>query len=174
VFLAIVSFQLIYWKSITGNFLIDPYPYESFNFGQPEILNVLFSVRKGLFFWSPILLTALPGLFYVGKKSAEFLPPILLFLPLNTYLISSWHSWSYGGSFGHRAFTEAIPLFAVCFASFYEGSQSPFCRRSLIIITILCVVLSLWLMAKYWIGIIPFDETTWDYFVKTFFLLKKP
>ena len=36
---------------------------------------------------------------------------------------------------------------------------------------ILGVVLSTWLMLKYWSSVIPFDGTTWDYFVGTFFIL---
>jgi hypothetical protein len=90
---------------------------------------------------------------------------------LNIYVISSWHSWFYGGSFGHRAFIESIPLFAICFCAFYEELPSIFWNRCMIVLTLSCVTLSTWLMLKYWTGVIPFDGTTWDYFVSTFFIL---
>lgn len=167
----VISLQLLYWKITTGHLLIFSYRGEHFNFARPEILNVLFSVRKGLFFWSPILLTVVPGLFYIRKSAREYFTPILLFLPLNIYVISSWHSWFYGGSFGHRAFIESIPVFALCFCSFYEGLSSFFWKRSVIFLTFCCVMLSTWLMLKYWTGVIPYDGTTWDYFVRTFFVL---
>ncbi|GFE57823.1 hypothetical protein [Geobacter sp. AOG1] len=167
----VISLQLLYWKIITGHFVVFSYRGEYFNFARPEIFNVLFSVRKGLFFWSPILLLVIPGLYYVRKGAREFLAPTLLFLPLNIYVISAWHSWFYGGSFGHRAFIESLPLFAICFCSLYEGSSSLFWKRFMIVLTLLCVILSTWLMLKYWTGVIPFDGTTWDYFVKTFFNL---
>jgi hypothetical protein len=167
----VISLQLLYWKIITGQWLIFSYRGESFNFAKPEILHVLFSVRKGLFFWSPILLLVIPGLFYIRKRAREFFTPILLFLPLNVYVISSWWCWWYGGSFGQRAFIESIPLFSICFCAFYEGLNSPAGKRILISLTLLCVTLSTWLMLKYWTGVIPFDETTWNYFVKTFFVL---
>ena len=169
----IVSLQMIYWKIVTGHFLVFSYRGERFYFTDPEILNVLFSVRKGLFFWSPILLTVVPGLWYVRKKAPEYLVPILLFLPLNIWVISSWHSWFYGGSFGHRAFIESTPLFAICFCSFYEALSSVIGKRSVILLTVLCVILSTWLMLKYWAGVIPYDGTTWDYFTGTFFLLSR-
>jgi hypothetical protein len=172
-FVGIIFLQLIYWKITTGSFLINLYRNEHFNFARPEILNVLFSARKGLFFWSPILLTVIPGMFYVIKKAREFFLPILLFLPLNIYVISSWSSWFYGGSFGHRGFTESIPLFAICFASFYDGLYCYFWKRSLVYITLLCITLSTWLMIKYWTGVIPYDGTTLDHFVRTFFILRK-
>jgi hypothetical protein len=167
----VISLQLMYWKIITGHLLVFSYQGESFFFANPEVFNVLFSVRKGLFFWSPILLTVFPGLFYVRNGAREYLIPILLFLPLNIYVISSWHSWFYGGSFGHRAFIESLPLFAICFCSLYEGLSSFFWNRFMIILTLLCVMLSTWLMLKYWTGAIPFDGTTWEYFIKTFFIL---
>ena len=169
----VTSLQLLYWKYITGHWLIFSYRGESFYFANPQIFNVLFSVRKGLFFWSPILLTVVPGLCYLRKRAGEFFTPILLFLPLNIYVISSWHSWFYGGSFGHRAFIESIPLFAICFCSLYEELSSFFWNRFLLVLTLLCVILSSWLMLKYWTGVIPFDETTWDYFVNTFFILSR-
>jgi hypothetical protein len=167
----VISLQLLYWKIITGQMLIFSYRGEYFNFARPEVFNVLFSVRKGLFFWSPILLMVIPGLFHIRKRAREFLLPIILFLPLNIYVISSWHSWFYGGSFGHRAFIDSIPLFAICFCSLYEGLPSFFWKRGMTILTFCCVTLSMWLMLKYWTGAIPFDGTTWDYFVKTFFNL---
>jgi len=173
-FLGIISLQLFYWKIVTGTFVIWPYKNEHFDFLKPEILNVLFSVRKGLFFWSPILFTVFPGLFYVRKMAPEFFVPILLFLPSNIYIISSWYCWWYGGSFGHRAFVESIPIFAVCLCSFYEGIESILGKRIILFFTLFCVVLSTWLMAKYWTGVIPFDGVTFDYFVDTFFILAHP
>jgi hypothetical protein len=170
-FLGIIFLQLLYWKIVTGMFVVYSYGSEHFTFLKPEIVNVLFSVRKGLFFWSPILLTVFPGLLYVRKRAPEFFVPILLFLPLNIYVISSWHCWWYGGSFGHRAFVESMPIFAVCLCSFYEGIESVWGRRFLVSIILSCTALSTWLMAKYWTGVIPFDGETFERFVKEFFVL---
>ncbi len=167
----VVSLQMIYWKLITGHMVIFSYRGERFYFANPEIINVLFSVRKGLFFWAPILLTVIPGLFYLRRKAGEYFVPALLFLPLNVYVISSWHSWFYGGSFGHRAFIESLPLFTVCFCALYEGLSSFFLKRALICLTVMGVALETWLMLKYWTGVIPYDGTTWVYFVRTFFIL---
>lgn len=167
----VILMQLTYWKTITGNWVIFSYRGEFFDFAKPEILNVLFSVRKGLFFWSPILLTVIPGLYFLGKKAHQFFIPILLFLPINIYVISSWHCWFYGGSFGHRAFVESIPLFAICFCAFYEGLESSFWKQVVSRLTVCCVLLETWLMLKYWTGSIPFDGTTWEYLATSFFVL---
>jgi len=166
----VISLQLIYWKITTGHFVIFSYQNEHFNLTDPQIFNILFSVRKGLFFWSPVLLLAVPGFLFIRKRAREFVTPIIMFLPLNIYVISSWHSWFYGGSFGHRAFIESFPLFAISFCAFYEELNSPKLKRTVIFLTFLCVMLSTWLMLKYWTGVIPFDGTTWDYFLSTFFI----
>ncbi|NVN99731.1 MAG: hypothetical protein HXX17_10430 [Geobacteraceae bacterium] len=168
-FASIIALQLIYWKIVTGNFIVYSYRGEYFNFAHPAIFNVLFSVRKGLFFWSPILLTVFPGIYFTRVKTREFFIPVVLFLPINIFVISSWYCWYYGGSFGHRAFTESLPLFAICFCSLYEGLQSLLYKKILVIFSLFCVALSIWLMIKYWTGIIPFDETTWEIFTAAFF-----
>ena len=170
-FLAVVALQLAYWKAVTGQFVVFSYQGETFCFAHPEIVNVLFSVRKGLFFWAPLLLTVVPGLAFVRQQAREYFLPILLFLPLNIYVIASWHCWFYGGSFGHRAFIESLPLFAVCFCALYQGLRTPLRKGMLTALTALCMLLSTWLMLKYWTGVIPFDQTSWEYFSATFFTL---
>ena len=169
----VIALQLLYWKAISGTFFIDSYRYEHFNFLKLEVVNVLFSARKGLFFWSPILLTIFPGLFYVKKKAPEFFVPILLFFPLNLYVISSWHCWWYGGAFGARAFVESLPVFAICLASFYEGIRTLAGKRILLFYILFCAALSTWLMLKYWTGVIPFDGVTWGSFIKEFLIFRK-
>ena len=171
--LAIITLQLIYWKLITGKYVVYSYPNEHFNFLKPEIANVLFSIRKGLFFWSPILLTIFPGLIYVRKRSPEFFVPILLYFPINIYIISSWHCWWYGGSFGHRAFLESLPIFAISLCAFYEGIGTRVGKRVLLGGIVFCAVLSTWLMANYWTRVIPFDGATWNHLAQTFFIVRK-
>ncbi len=172
--LGVVSIQFAYWKAITGSFLFYSYENESLNFDKPEILNVLFSVKKGLFFWAPLLLTVFPGIFFVRKMAKGYFLPILVFFPLNIYVISSWHTWTYGGSFGQRPFTESIPMFAIALCSLYEGLPSARWRRVVIGVIIVTCILSIWLMFKYWVGLIPYNDTTWDYFISTFFTIRIP
>jgi len=173
-FMCVISIQLVYWKFITGSFFIYSYGGEQFNWTKPEVLNVLFSVRKGLFFWAPILLSVFPGLFFVRKIAKEYFIPIIVFFPLNVYVISSWYSWWYGGSFGQRPFAESIPMFAITLCALYDGVKPAWGKRIILLVIILACILSIWLMFKYWLGIIPFDGVTWNILVKTFFTIRKP
>jgi hypothetical protein len=173
-FVCVLSIQLAYWKFITGSFFIYSYGGEQFNWTKPEVLNVLFSVRKGLFFWAPILLSVFPGLFFVRKIAKEYFIPIIVFFPLNVYVISSWHNWWYAGSFGQRPFVESIPMFAITLCALYDGVKPAWGKRIILLVIILACILSIWLMFKYWLGIIPFDGVTWNKLVTTFFTIRKP
>jgi hypothetical protein len=65
-------------------------------------------------------------------------------------------------------------MFAITLCSLYEGVESAAWKRVMLVIIIAASALSFWLMLKYWLGIIPFDETTWELFVRTFFSLRRP
>jgi len=165
VYVGLLSPLVAYWKYITGHWIIFSYTGEAFAFSHPQILNVLFSVRKGLFFWSPVLLFATAGFFVMRKYKRAYVLPTLVFMPLNLYIIASWRNWAYGGSFGHRAFVESIAIFAVGYASLIESRPDRAPARATIIITsCLLVLLSTRLMLEYWLGVIPFDGTTWQRF----------
>ena len=127
---------------------------------------MLFSVQKGLFFWSPLLLLACAGLAWllaVRTSARAFVAGGMVFLVLNTYLIASWWDWQFGGSFGHRGFTDSLPVFAIGLAGLLhlvgapddDGSD----RR---VLASVAVALSVFQMLQYWDGVLPFSDTTWD------------
>lgn len=168
--------QLFIWKYITNKWIIMPYVNEGFNFLSPHVFDVLFSVRKGLFFWSPILIFSIIGLWYLPKKSREFFIPMICFLPLNLYIISSWGMWWYGGSFGHRAFVDSYPLLALPMAAFYDkvlSDKHKLVKYSVMTLTVFFTALSLLTMIQYWRGEIPYDKTTWAIYTKAIFISNK-
>ena len=169
VYAATLSPLFAYWKYITGHWIIFSYTGEAFDFSHPQILRVLFSVRKGLFFWSPVLLLATAGFFVMRKYKRAYVLPTLVFMPLNLYIIASWRDWAYGGSFGHRAFVENIAIFAFGYASLVESLPDRAPARGMIIVaSCLLVILSTRLMLQYWLGVIPFDGTTWPRYLSAF------
>lgn len=169
VFLLVLSPQVVYWKLITGRYFVFSYGHEGFAFANPQIVNVLFSVRKGLFFWAPLLLTFFPGLYYLKRYAPGYLLPAVIYLPAHVYLVSSWWCWWGGGTFGHRFFTEALPLFALKFSALYEAKRSsPFWRRGLTALTVVCILVSTWLMFHYWMGRLPYEGPEWKHVVAAF------
>lgn len=65
-------------------------------------MGVLFSVQKGLFFWSPLLpaCAALFGLAWSSHSARAFVLPAVLFLVANTYVIASWWDCTRDDNYG--------------------------------------------------------------------------
>ena len=172
----VVAPQFVIYYRATGRPIVSSYGSLGFHFDAPQLFGVLFSVQKGLFFWSPVLLLACAGLVYLSRSrhtARALVAGPLLFLIVNTYLIASWWDWQFGGSFGHRGFTDALPVFAIGLAGFYTWSA----RRTSTTIAAAAVAgcavtLSVFQMLQYWNGVLPFSDTTWAQYRAIFLRLQ--
>jgi hypothetical protein len=160
--------QVAYWHSITGRLYVYAYAGEHLDLLHPHVLDVLFSVRKGLFFWAPLLLLAVVGLPYLRRYADGVFIPAVAFLALNTWIISSWSTWWYGGSLGQRAFVEALPILALGLAALIETVRGRVARPALIATIGVLTLLAVHSMVAYWTRSIPVDGTTWDTFIRSF------
>jgi hypothetical protein len=162
----VVTPQLAIYYQATGSPIISSYGNLGFNFESPRIGGVLFSVQKGLFFWSPLLLAACAGMFGLARSSHSaraFVLPAVLILLVDTYVIASWWDWQFGGSFGHRAFVDVLPVFAIGLAAFFEWSGRNFLRqRAVTVVVVMAIALNVFQMLQYWNGVLPMSDTTWD------------
>ncbi len=119
--------QFLYWKYVSGNYLMNPYSENAYFFWlNPEISNVLFSYRKGWLVYTPVMLFSIIGIVFISRKATGKTIPVITYLILNIWIISSWYMWFYGGSFGHRAFIDlygimAFPLAAIIDRIISEG-----------------------------------------------------
>lgn len=163
--------QLLLYKIATDHWIISPYAAlgVSFDFTAPHVRDVLFSTRKGLFFWSPVLLLAVAGMMTARGTGRRILAAAIVALAMNTYLIASWFDWQFGGSYGHRGFTDSLGILALFLASFFEWTAG---RRRVLpfvaAVVTLAVALSVAQMIQYWMGIVPIADTTWDRYVHLF------
>lgn len=167
--LLVISPQLLYWKYITGHWLIFSYRDEGFNFLHPQMLNVLFSAQRGVFFWAPVLLLALLGFVLLYRYLRDWAIPIYVFLPIWLWVISSWHSWSFGLAYGHRAFIDLFPLFALAIALVYSRTTHLIVYWLLSTFVGVCLIANLFLTYQYWVGglpgadmSLPADQQVWS------------
>lgn len=123
--------QLFYWKEITGHWLYFSYGGdERFFFGDPAIIKGLFSWRKGLLIYTPLLFFSFAGIITLWRGRSPYALPVTIFVPVNIYIIFSWWCWWYGGGFGQRAFIDSYALMAVAAAAFLSGTATaPLLRR---------------------------------------------
>lgn len=112
--------QIIYWKSVTGNWIVYSYGEEGFFFDGRFLLDTFFSYQKGWLVYTPMMIFALLGFYALKKNHASLFPTILIFFLVNTYVLFSWHCWWYGGGFGQRALIQSYALLIFPFAAFWE------------------------------------------------------
>lgn len=137
---AIGGLQLVIYKLQTGSFFVYSYQGEGFDFLKSHILDVLFSYRKGLFLYTPLLLVTLAGFIYLYRQSRFSAWWLAIFLMALTYMISSWHMWFYGGSFSQRVFIDFYIFFAVLLASAYQSMRPPAMQKAFIALTFVLVL----------------------------------
>ena len=116
--------QFIYWHWVSGKIFYFTYGEEGgrFFFNNPQIFNILFSIKKGWLVYTPIMLFSLAGIIVLLAKRTGPGPAILVFMILNIYVLSSWWNWWYGGGFGLRSFVDSYALLAIPLAAFIEAA----------------------------------------------------
>ena len=77
ILMALLSFlvwvpQFLYWKEISGQYIFNSYGDSDFNFDKPQIINQLFSYRKGWLLYSPLMALAFAGLVSIYKNLRTF------------------------------------------------------------------------------------------------------
>jgi hypothetical protein len=123
--LAVGSLQLIYWKYVTGSWLVYSYQDQGFSWLSPHIKNGLFSYRAGWLIYTPTMVLALLGFVTLYRQHRLLFWPILAFSLLFMYITFAWDIWWYGGSLGQRAMVQAYVLLAFPLASFTEWALKP-------------------------------------------------
>jgi hypothetical protein len=84
---------------------------------RPEIINILFSTRNGLFTWHPVTLISIVGLFLLIKRDRNLAFRALALTVCAVLLASMVGDWWGGASFGMRRLTSLFPLFALGLAA---------------------------------------------------------
>ncbi len=163
--------QLIYWKTISGHFVIDSYanPGEGLDLLSPHTLNFLFSYRKGLFIYTPLLLFALFGFVWLWRKQRTFFWPLFIFVLVNIYITSSWSCWWYAHCFSQRSVIQTLPVFAILvgfFILFLNENKTRKCIFGLLIL--ICFSLNIFQSWQYTAHIIEGSRMTKDYYWAVF------
>ncbi|HHZ63911.1 MAG TPA: hypothetical protein EYN51_00155 [Flavobacteriales bacterium] len=112
--LGMLFIQSLLWYLQAGSFFVYSYPGHTFDFTNPEFFNILFSYRKGLFIYTPILFLGLISVLWLGIKGKPYFALTWMsFFVILTYVLSSWSSWYYGSSYGLRAYIDYYAIFII-------------------------------------------------------------
>lgn len=171
-FIMIISVQLILYKIETGSLILYSYANEGFNFLNPNMVKFMFSYRKGLFLYTPILFFSLFGMAYFIKDKFKFLS-LILFLFLVIYILSSWWMWYYGGSFSQRVMIEYYIYFFIPFSMLLQKITFP--KMAILMVIFLIIVCQIQTY-QYQRGYIHWSEMNkeryWDNFLRIDKVLK--
>lgn len=113
--------QMIYWKTQTGHFLFNSYMDQGkFYFFKPNVIDGLFSYRKGWLVYTPVMIFAFFGFIWLKKQASSLVLPVLVFAAINIYVVYSWWCWWYGGCYGSRPMIDMYGIMAIPLAAFLE------------------------------------------------------
>lgn len=141
----------------SGVLFYDAYTNEGFYWADPEIVNFLFSFRKGWFIYTPLLLLIFPSMYALYKKNKFELLWFLIFIIVLVYVFSSWWNWFYGDSFGMRPMVDFTSVFILLISLYYSNLKGIIKSVTLIFI-ILAISLNIIQSYQYTKGIIHPDS----------------
>jgi hypothetical protein len=165
--------QIIYWYAVSGAPLFYSYTNagEGFEFMSPYIWQYLFSFRKGWFIYTPLMVFAFVGFYWLYRKNKAVFLPIFLFILLDLWIVSSWTTWWYaGGSFSARSMVPAYTLLAIplgYFVLWIKDLRLEF-RIGVLAVGFGLIALNLFQTWQFRAGIITKETMTMDYYLATF------
>jgi len=140
-FAVLVSVQLFYWKSVSGDWIIYSYQDQGFSWLHPHLKDYMFSFDCGWLRYSPMLLFAFIGMlpFILKRKNVW---PVVLFFFINAYIVMAWDVWWYGG----RAMVQsyAVAFFPVAALIEYVNEGKRWLRWVFYPIYLLFIYLNIW------------------------------
>jgi hypothetical protein len=161
--------QLLVWKAQYGTWIANQQGH-SFSIMPPHALQVLFSRRHGLFFWSPAYLVAIAGVAIAlrggaargqTRMSARRVAVVLLLIFAGAlWMMGNWRVWWLGVSFGMRGFIDFSYIFAFGFAYLTGVVTARYPRRARLIaieLMLLFTLVNLHLMTAWRSGIVFVD-----------------
>lgn len=162
--------QMIYWKTLTGSWIFYSYSdREVFLFSSPFLAEVLFGFRKGWLVYTPLMIFSLIGFIFLYKRRKELFWPVLLYIVLNIYLISSWSTWWYGsGDFSQRAMVSSYAVLIIPLALLLDDMMKRKIKYLILSVLVFIVALNLFQTWQFSHGIIHTHRMTQNYYFRVF------
>lgn len=111
--------QMLAWNAIYGSFLVQPQGPGFMRWTEPALVQMLFSLRHGLFSWTPALALAVAGWWALCRRDTVVGAAVILVFLVTLYVNASVIDWWAGEAFGARRFAGNTVLFALGFASLF-------------------------------------------------------
>lgn len=118
--LLIGSFQIAYWRYVSGEFIVYSYEDQGFSWLSPHFRDGFLSYKAGWLTYSPIMVFSLFGFLFLWIYKNKIASCISLFTFLFIYIAFAWDIWWYGGSLGQRTMVQCYPMLAFPLAAYLD------------------------------------------------------
>jgi len=172
IIISIGFFQFSYWKIYTGSFFYNSYgnPGEGLDLFSPHTIQLLFSFRKGWLIYTPVMMFAIAGFYFLYKKNNYIFYALFGYFLINLYLVSAWSNWWYTESFSQRSLPPSYPVMAIALGYFltwlHTNKRLVWLPFYLLIGAFL--ILNIFQTHQFNLGVIPGDGMTKAYYFKVF------
>lgn len=124
-FIMVVSLQPLYWKYVTGDWVVYSYGDQGFSWLKPHIWDYTMSYRCGWLRFTPIMILPFIGLYTMFQQRTPYSIILSIFILLSFYIVTAWDVWDYGGTAG-RAMVQYYPILAFPFCVLIEKIRDTF------------------------------------------------
>lgn len=166
--------QIIYWIIKTGRPFYDSYKNAGVGLDllDPHIMESMFSFRKGWLVYTPIMICALIGFYFLYRNKKGVFVPLMAYFILALYIIVSWTEWFYGSAFSNRPLITTYPIMGLCLGYFIiEVSKKRLQLALFALFASLCLFLNQfqWWQLKHGVldPVLTTKEYYWASFLKT-------
>lgn len=169
IFVLFIRFFYLFYTS--GSFFSINHHGEQLSLLDPYTFKFLFSFRKGWLLYTPMMVFAIIGFYYLRKEHKKIWLSCFLFFVINLYVVSSWECWWYASSFGQRPMVETysmmfIPL-GFFFKTMYSNTKWWICSGITVLVSFF-IVLNLFQTWQLMSGILDSERMTKKYYLETF------
>lgn len=169
--ISVLAIPLVLWKIQTDHWFVYSYGKERLNLAQPHLIQFLFSVQKGWWFWTPLmLLMTIFGAIYFWRKRVWNGVYFLLMIIFVAYIFSSWWMWTFGGGMGQRPMIDFYPILLIGFVGFLSNINKKLLFSLCIAPFIVLNIVQAYQIDKY---ILIGGQTTWSEYRSHFLQTKR-
>ena len=112
---------------------------------SPWLFKVCFSADHGLFSWTPIVMAAVVGLFFLRRYDRDLAVYSILVFAVVLYTIGCYKDWDGLSSFGNRFFVSLTSVFVIGLAAFLDSLERAWNEKGALIVSASATaVLILW------------------------------
>lgn len=125
--------QMLAWQVLYGTPLTAPQGPTFFYPTHPELWNVLFGLKRGLFTWTPLVFLSVLGFFPLFRRDRLLGVAAIVIFIAEAYVNSIVYDWWGGEAFGARRFISLMPFFALGLAALVDAISARISRRVLVL-----------------------------------------